>query len=68
MIVREMNWAGPCFNRGVLVRETAQFYVIEPWGFESRKRIKKSDPSIHLKPCHRCVDHPNTDYPRGYEG
>ena len=32
MIVREINWAGPCIDRGPLVRETPQFYVYQAHG------------------------------------
>lgn len=68
MIVREINWAGPCIDIGVLVGETALFYVIEPMGSNRRRRVKKGSPLIHVKPCQRCMDHPETNYPRGYEG
>jgi hypothetical protein len=64
MIVRKLNWAGPCIDQGPLIRETEQFYVYQSAG---ERRVKKTDPAIHLKPCNRCMDHPQTDYPRGYD-
>lgn len=66
-MVREVNWAGPCIDQGVLIGESEMFYYIEPVGFNRRKRIKKA-PLVHTSPCQRCVDHPDTDYPNGYEG
>jgi hypothetical protein len=66
--LRIVNWAGPCIDHGVVVGETRMFWKIEPIGFERRARIFKSDPLVHLEPCTRCCDHPETNYPRGYEG
>jgi hypothetical protein len=65
VMVRKINWAGPCIDQGPLVRETAQFYVYEQGGREHR--IKKTDPLVHLEPCQRCMDHPQTQYPRGFD-
>ena len=64
--VRETNWAGPCIGLGPLRKETPQFYV---YGYGKRgERVSKNNPAIHLEPCRRCGDHPETEYPRGYEG
>lgn len=67
--LREVNYAGPCLTLGTLVRETEKFW------FYSRgartERVKKDGIRgrylIHLKPCPRCMDHPQTEYPRGFD-
>lgn len=68
-IVREVNWAGPCIEQGVLIGETKHFYIVEPTGRNRRRRIKKGSIGMtHVEPCERCMDHPKTAYPNGYEG
>lgn len=67
VIVRETNWAGPCITLGPLQRETAKFWVYGH-NIKDPRRIAKSNPKIHLEPCKRCEDHPQTNYPNGYEG
>lgn len=74
-LARVWSSAGPCFLHGTagsgrIKRETAKFYWVAevcPWkGTEAKpKRIAKS--KVHLKPCNRCTDHPNTSYPHGYQ-
>jgi hypothetical protein len=65
MTVRVLNWAGPCIERGPYLGETPQFYVYEQAG--QRRRARKSDVLVHLTPCKRCMDHPETQYPRGFD-
>jgi len=73
--VREFSAAGPCLTLGLLVRETARFYVYYPWisGRKVRaqeKRTAKRTPAhyspAHVEPCNSCCDHPRTQYPEGY--
>ncbi|MEZ6136987.1 MAG: hypothetical protein R3C53_18995 [Pirellulaceae bacterium] len=69
-IVRIGNFCGSCIWLGLLVRETAKFYVYADGCRDAKtindhptKRILKS--SVHLKPCKGCKDHPETNYPLG---
>jgi len=64
-MVREVNWAGPCIDRGTLTKETEKFYVYRSRG---GRMFRISKRKVHLEPCQRCMDHPETYYPRGYEG
>ena len=71
MSVRDTNWAGPCIELGEFVRRTPKFivFVDRRTGEERRmggSRLKHD--LIHTTPCLRCMDHPNTYYPNGYEG
>jgi hypothetical protein len=68
-IVRESNLAGPCIELGELIRETAQFYVFrDNFPPPNEHRIAKRKRRVHLEPCTRCEDHPQTQYPNGYTG
>lgn len=68
--VRELNWAGPCIDLGVLTRETKAFWFFSRNGGRE-ERVKKDGLRgkyhIHMEPCDRCVDHPKTNYPRGFD-
>lgn len=64
--VRQSNMAGPCIPQGVLVRETAKFYVFTSrWNGKETKLVKGW--KNHVEPCTCCTDHERTQYPRGYE-
>lgn len=74
-IVREFSPAGPCLTLGRLTKETPQFWCYEEWKggdrYEGAKRIAKRTETrysrAHIEPCQSCRDHPQTQYPRGYE-
>ena len=70
---------GPCFQLGVLIKETPQFYFYrigeghyKQWDEKvgQVKRVKKKTvySHIHLEPCTRCRDHKDTQYPWGFDG
>jgi hypothetical protein len=65
--VRQVNWAGPCIELGPLIRETAKFYVFQQHRNRRNREERISKGKVHLEPCTRCVDHPNTSYPNGYD-
>lgn len=74
-IVREFSPAGPCLTRGLLVRETAKFYVYYPWKggrqfAATEKKIAKATAgrwsAAHVESCPSCRDHAHTQYPDGY--
>lgn len=58
--VRVVNWAGPCIHKTV-VRIGRSRYKFGPDDFDYFI-------STHKEPCQRCQDHPQSHYPRGYEG
>lgn len=64
-IVRNSSMVGPCIWLGPIVRETAKFYVIDSYKpeFYGTRKLKEN---VHIEPCIRCTDHPNTNYPMGY--
>lgn len=66
--VRELNWAGPCLDLGVVVEETAERikFIDRSGKATHRSGAKVRWKVIHTDPCERCVDHPKTQYPNGY--
>lgn len=60
-VVRVVNWAGPCITHTVVSIGSARFRFED----DSYSHIRYG--GTHKKPCNRCVDHPNTFYPRGYD-
>lgn len=68
-VVRKFSFAGPCLVQGMLVRETAKFYVYREWlggdRYGAERRIAKTD-AVHVEACTRCRDHAATVYPNGY--
>lgn len=69
VIVREFSAAGPCLTIGMLVRETANFYVYLEWKGGDRYGNEErliSKPKTHIEPCHSCRDHAQSSYPNGY--
>ena len=72
-IARVWSSAGPCFTSGVaksgrIVRETAKFFVTEStYPGDRGKQTKIAKNKVHLVACHRCADHPKSDYPGGYQ-
>ena len=70
-MVREMNTCGPCIKLGIVMRETANFFVYAvdahrmDGDIESfkKKRVRKNN--VHVEACVRCKDHPKTHYPMG---
>ena len=68
-IVRRFSPCGPCLTEGLLVRETAKFYVFREWRGGDRYEEKESriaKDRTHIKSCHSCRDHAQTSYPNGY--
>lgn len=73
--VRRFSAAGPCLTLGEIVRETEHFYFykLRQFGYEPdpavivRKVKKDGERLVHSKPCVSCMDHAQTQYPRGYE-
>ncbi len=60
-VVRRSTWSGPCFTRGVLVRETAKFLVVTGQDDEGNARpgerkIGKATGVFHTTPCDRCPE------------
>jgi hypothetical protein len=70
--VRKFSAAGPCITLGVLLRETASFYVYAPRhsGYDDtpkQKRVGKDRYGmVHTEACVSCRDHNRTQYPNGY--
>lgn len=68
-LVRKTSMAGPCLVQGLLVRETAKFYVYREWQggnrYEGERRIAKAY-GVHVEACRCCRDHVETNYPNGY--
>jgi hypothetical protein len=58
--MRYVNWAGPCM-RGYVTRVGRTRYNVD----DGRAYIYFFE--AHTEPCERCTDHPQTDYPRGYD-
>lgn len=56
--VRVVNWAGPCLT-DVVEKVNKTRYKLE-W-HEPKHFIE-----VHIDPCTRCTDHPQTMYPNGY--
>ena len=72
--VRRFSMAGPCIVLGEVVRETEHFYFYRGSRFgivgdtgTVRKVKKDGERLVHSVPCPSCRDHPQTQYPRGYE-
>jgi hypothetical protein len=63
--LREINWAGPCIPLGPVVRESDDWWFLDNGCRKWRK--KKTSRLLHTEPCNRCMDHPKTDYPNGYD-
>jgi hypothetical protein len=69
-LVREHNSAGPCIVLGTVTKETADFYFYRRSPDTPERRVAKlrrHGGSIHAKPCKRCEDHPQTEYPNGFD-
>ena len=67
--LRELNWAGPCLDIGVVVEETAERikFIDRSGNMTHRRGAKVKWKVFHTDPCERCVDHPKTQYPNGYD-
>ncbi len=70
-ILRKFNPCGSCFKEGIVLRETAKFFVYaldahsQDGALESFPQRKASKKRYHIEPCLNCEDHPNTHYPMG---
>ena len=60
--VRFFSMAGPCLPATV-IRENRTTYTLNFYG--NKKLESKS--LVHADPCPSCTDHPQSQYPRGYE-
>jgi hypothetical protein len=70
MTLRELNWAGPCIDVGTVVKQNDKWWWVDNGQSRLTRKSKTSIDgrySLHTDPCARCMDHPNTNYPRGYE-
>lgn len=67
-LVRAFSTVGPCIVQGTLVRETSKFYCVAD-RFESGRvrKIAKTRWDIHTALCVSCREHPQSQYPNGYE-
>ena len=71
--LREFNMAGPCIYLGDIVSNTSKAWKIieRSWPNETVKKLKRSKAAkcglIHDEPCRSCIDHPESQYPNGYE-
>jgi uncharacterized ParB-like nuclease family protein len=68
---REFNRGGPCSPLGLVVRETAGFFVYYKWLGVNRysareRRVSKTGRRAHVEPCPGCRDYTRTIYPNGY--
>jgi hypothetical protein len=71
--VRQFNRAGPCIVLGQLTSVTPQFFCFDEWQGGDHyvsKRVRRELPGRwspnHVIPCRSCRDHPQTQYPDGY--
>jgi len=64
--VRESTDCGPCISLGMLVRETARFFVYYEWlggkRYSGRERRISKTGRAHVDPCPACEDHPESLY------
>lgn len=69
-ILRDFSAAGPCIPQGVVTNETATALEVTVAG-SVRKVLKRNrrfqTGLLHTEPCRSCRDHPQTQYPNGYE-
>jgi hypothetical protein len=60
--VRFFSMVGPCLPATV-VRSNPTTYTVDFYG--TKKRVHRG--WVHADPCVSCTDHPNTQYPYGYQ-
>lgn len=66
--VRVVNWAGPCLNGYRVVSVGKSRYKLDR-GYGTRglqTHDFKHFIEVHIDPCTRCTDHPQSSYPNGY--
>lgn len=68
-IVRKFSAIGPCIPLGKLVKRTAKTVTFEERDGSrgTRGGYRLQCGLIHTEPCCSCRDHPQTQYPNGYE-
>ena len=67
--VREFSAIGPCLTLGELMHRTASTVVfrLADGGINRRGGYRVKSGLVHTAPCRYCRDHPQTQYPNGYE-
>lgn len=72
--VRVISMAGPCFTRRYLIRRNPGSVTIGHWSTNHPDPTvghliteRESYSWVHTEPCHSCTDHPETNYPNGYD-
>jgi hypothetical protein len=76
--LREFSFAGPCLELGTVTKATPNSVEFTEHGGRIRRRGGSAwnhvsmegglgSGLLHVEPCRRCMDHPETSYPRGYE-
>lgn len=72
-IVRKSFSGYPCLFKGVLIRETPQYYIYaenyhrEGGDIANCKQFRIHKNNAHLEPCKSCTDHPQTHYQTGFD-
>lgn len=73
-MVRHLSWAGPCIEyRLASIGRTRYKLVKDPRPMRDGSMYTPAPVfdyffMVHKEPCERCMDHPHTQYPMGYEG
>lgn len=64
--VREFSMVGPCIRLGEFVKRTPQrIFYRDRDGAVTCKTSRAG--LVHTEPCPSCRDHPQTQYPDGYD-
>ncbi len=70
-LLRLSSMCGPCIVQGIVIRETAHFFIYAEGAHYGEEPIeafplrRKSKESTHVESCRGCEDHPQTLYPMG---